>query len=153
MAQDTAESSLMTLTERGQNQLKQESTKCKNVLLTQKGLLKGNVTRFKSNIRTFHLLEENGLSTQHISLEIGSAYDKLRADLEVLVEKWTEFIRLAVIAKDPQPFTAQEREILKREIDHENEKIDEYKKMIDELKLENLDVFRKIGDNSKSFQE
>ena len=99
------------------------------------------------------MLEENGLSTQHISLEIGSAYDKLRADLEVLVEKWAQFIRVAVIAKDPQPFTAEEREILKREIDHENEKIDEYRKMIDELKLENLDVFRKIEDNSKSIQE
>ena len=69
------------------------------------------------------------------------------------MEKWTEFIGLAVIAKDPQPFTAKEREILKREIDHENEKIDEYRKMIDDLKLENLDVFRKIEDNSKSFQD
>ena len=138
MAQDMAESGLMTLTERGQNQLKQESTKCKNVLLTQKGLLKGNITRFKLNIRTFHSLEENGLSTQQISLEIGSAYNKLRADLEALVEKWTEFIRLAVIAKDPQPKTAQEREIMKREIDHENEKINEYRKMIDDLKLEIL---------------
>ena len=95
MAQDTAESSLMTLTERGQNQLKQESTKCKNVLLTQKGLLKGNITRFKLSIRKFHLLEENGLSTQHFSLEIGSVYDKLRADLEVLVEKWAQLIRVA----------------------------------------------------------
>ena len=65
MAQDTAESGLMTLTERGQNQLKQEATKCKNVLLTQKGLLKGTITRFKSSIIKFHLLEENGLSTQH----------------------------------------------------------------------------------------
>ena len=41
MAQDTAESSLMTLTERGQNQLKIEATTCKNVLLVQKELLKG----------------------------------------------------------------------------------------------------------------
>ena len=136
-----AESSLMTMTERGQNQLKDEATKCKNILMTYKELLKGNVTRFKLNIRTFHSLEENGLSTQHISLEIGSAHNKLRADLEALVEKWTEFIRLAVIAKDPQPKTAQEREILKREIDHENEKINEYRKIIAELKLENLDVF------------
>ena len=153
MAQDTAESSLMTLTERGQNQLKDEATMCKNILLTQKGLLKGNVTRFKSSIRKFHLLEENGLSTKHFSLEIGSAYDKLRADLEVLVEKWAQFIRVAVIAKDPQPSTAAEREILKREINHENEKIDEYREIIDELKLENQDVFRKVEDNSKSFQE
>ena len=79
-------------------------------------------------IRQFHSLEENGLSTQHISLEIGPAYIKLRADLEVLVEKWTEFIGLAVIAKDPQPSTVEEREILKREIDQQNEKINDYRK-------------------------
>ena len=70
MAQDTAESGLMTLTERGQNQLKQEATKCKNVLLTQKGLLKGNITRFKLSIRKFHLLEENSLSTKQNWLSI-----------------------------------------------------------------------------------
>ena len=119
----------------------------------QKGLLKGNVTRFKLSIIKFHLLEENGLSTQHFSLEIGSAHNKLRADLEVLVEKWSQFIRLAAIAKDPQPKTAQEREILKREIDHENEKINEYRKMIDDLKLENRDVFRKLEENSMLFQD
>ena len=71
----------------------------------------------------------------------------------MLVEKWAQFIRVAVIAKDPQPSTAEEREILKREINHENEKIDEYRKMIDELKLENLHFFRRIEDNSKWFQE
>ena len=71
----------------------------------------------------------------------------------MLVEKWAQFIRMAVIVKDPQPSTPAEREILKREINDENEKIDEYRKMIDELKLENLDVFRKVEDNSKSFQE
>ena len=68
MTQDTAESSLMTLTERGQNQLKDEATKCKNILVTHKELLKGNVERVKLSIRTFHSLEENGLSTQQISL-------------------------------------------------------------------------------------
>ena len=99
------------------------------------------------------MTEEDCLSTQHISLEIGPAYIKLRADLEVLVEKWTEFIGLAVIAKDPQPFTVEEREILKREIDHENEKINDYRKMNDDLKLENLDIFKKIEDNSKLFQD
>ena len=42
MAQDTAEISLITLTERGQdNQLKEEATRCKTNLMTQKELLKG----------------------------------------------------------------------------------------------------------------
>ena len=117
-----AESSLMTMTERGQNQLKTEATTCKNLLLAQKKLLMGKVTRFKEIIRQFHLTEENGLSTKHISLEIGPAYSKLRTDLEVMVETWTYFIRKAVIAKDPQPSTVEEREILKREIDQENRK-------------------------------
>ena len=143
----------MTLTESGQNQLKDEATKCKNILVTHKELLKGNIERFKLSIRTFHSLEENGLSTQQISLEIGSAHNNLRADLDALMEKWSQFIRLAVIAKDPQPRTAQEREILKREICHENDKINEYRKMIDDLKLENLDVFRKVKGNSTSSQD
>ena len=43
------------------------------------------------------------------------------------MEKWSQFIRLAVIAKDPQPRTAQEREILKREICHENTTFPEVK--------------------------
>ena len=47
MAQDTAESGQMTLTQRGQNQLKKEATMCKNILMTQKGLLEGSITRFK----------------------------------------------------------------------------------------------------------
>ena len=71
----------------------------------------------------------------------------------MLVEKWAQFIRMAVIVKDPQPRTPADREILKREINDENEKIDEYRKMVDELKLENLDVFRKVEDNSKLLQE
>ena len=115
MAQDTAENGLMTLTERGQdNQLKEEATRCKTNLMTQKELLKGSITRFKSSIRNFHLLEENGLSTQHFSLEISSAYDKLRTELEELVEKQAQFIRMAVIVKDPQPNTPADREILRK---------------------------------------
>ena len=76
----------------------------------------GKVTRFKEIIRQFHLTEENGLSTKHISLEIGPAYSKLRADLDVMMETWNNFIRLAVISKDPQPSTVEEREFLKREM-------------------------------------
>ena len=75
----------------------------------------GKVTRFKEIIRQFHLTEENGLSTKHISLEICQAYSKLRADLEVMVETWNDFIRLAVISKDSQPSTVEEREIPKKE--------------------------------------
>ena len=72
--------------------------------------------------------------------------------MEEMVETWTEFIRLAVIAKDPQPSTVEEREILKREIDQQNEKINDYRRSIDNLKLENLDTFKKIENNSKLFQ-
>ena len=88
MTQDTAEISLMTLTERSQNnQLKEGAIRFKTDLLTQKELLKGSITRFKTSIRNFYLLEENGLSTQNFSLKISSAYDKLRTELEELVEK------------------------------------------------------------------
>ena len=50
------------------------------------------------------------------------------------MEKWAQFIRMAVIVKDPQPRTPADREILKREINDENKKMDEYRKMVDELK-------------------
>ena len=103
-------------------------------------------------IRQFHLTEENGLSTTDIALEIGPAYSKIRADLGVMVENWNEFIRLAVISKDPQPVTVEERENLKREIDQQNEKINDYRRSVDIIKLENLDTFKKIENNSKSFQ-
>ena len=48
---------------------------------------------------------------------------------------------MAIILKDPQPKTTADREILKQEIAEENRKIDEYKKMVDQLKFEYLDVF------------
>lgn len=54
-----------------------------------------------------------------------------------MANEWPRFI-----VKDPQPTTPADREILKREIDDKNRKIDEYRKMVDKLKLENLDVFR-----------
>ena len=154
ITQDTAETSLLTLTEQSQNnQLKEKATKSKTNLLTQKELLRGSITRFKTNIRNFHLLEENGLSTLNFFFELSSSYDKIRNELEILVTEWSRFIRMAVIVKDPQPTTPADREILKQEIDDENRKIDEYRKMVDELKLENLDVFRKIENNSKLLQE
>ena len=89
-------------------------------------------------IRQFHLTEENGLSTTDISLEIGPAYSKIRADLDVMVENWNEFIRLAVISKDLQPVTVEERENLKREIDQQTEKINDYRRSVDVIKLRNL---------------
>merc|ERR1711888_424631 len=106
--------------------------------MTHKELLKGSIWRFKTSIKNFHLLEENGLSTQNFSLKISSAYDKLRTEMEELVKEWARFIRMAVIVKDPQPTTPADREILKKEIDNENRKIYEYRKMVDELKFENL---------------
>ena len=73
------------LTERGQNnQLKEKATRFKIDLMTHKELLKGS------------------MSTQNFSLKISSAYDKLRTELEELVEKWAQFIRMAVIVKDPE---------------------------------------------------
>ena len=103
-------------------------------------------------IRQFHLSEDSGLSITNIALEIGPAYSKIRADLGVMLENWNEFIRLAVISKDPQPVTVEERENLKREIDQQNEKINDYRKSVDIIKLENLDTFKKIENNSKSLQ-
>ena len=68
-------------------------------------------------------------------------------------EKWAQLIRMAVIVKDPEPRTPADREILKREINDENKEIDEYRKTVDELKLKNLDVFRKIENNSMQIEE
>ena len=148
-----AESSLnLTMTERGQNHQRTEAAKCNNLLLAQKKLLTEKITRCKEMIRHFHLSEDSGLSITDIALEIGPAYSKIRADLGLLVENWNEFIRQAVISKDPQPVTVEERENLKREIDQQNEKIDDYMRSLDIIKLDNLDTFKKIENNSKSFQ-
>ena len=85
MAQDKAET---TLTEQTQNtRLKEEAARCKINLLTQRELFQGSITRFKKNIRNFHWLEENGLSVQKLSLEIGESYDKLCTELKQLVNE------------------------------------------------------------------
>ena len=124
MAQDTANNGLMTLTEQSQNSLlKDEAERCKTELLTLKGLFQGSILRFKKSIRNFHWSEENGLSTNKLSLEIGESYDKLRLELVQLINEWSRFIRLAVIVKDPQPKTPADREILKQEIAEEIEKL------------------------------
>ena len=39
---------------------------------------------------------------------------KYQIDLGVMIDNWNEFIRLAVISKEPQPVTRREREDLKR---------------------------------------
>merc|ERR1712030_29068 len=141
-------------TEQSQNsQLKDEAARCKINLLTQTGLFQGSITRFKKNIRNFHWLEENGLSVQKLSLEIGESYHKLCIELVQLVNEWSRFIRMAVILKEPQPQSSADREILKQEIDDENRKIDEYKEMVDQLKFENHDVFQKVENNSKMCRE
>ena len=103
-------------------------------------------------IRKFHLSEDSGLSITEIALEIGPAYSKIRADLGAMVENWNEFIRLAVISKVPQPVTRGEREDLKKEIDPQTEKINEYIRSVNVIKLENLKIFKKIEDISKLLQ-
>ena len=135
------------------SRLKQEADRCKLDLLTQRELLQGSITRLKKNIRNFHWLEENGLSIQKLSLDIGESYDKLCTELKQLVDKWSRYIRLAVISKEPQPQSPADREILKQEIDNQMGKIDEYKEMVDQLKFENLDVFAKIENSSKMCQK
>ena len=143
VAQDKAEPS----------RLKQELNRCKNELVTQKELLIGSVNRSKKNLRDFHFLEENGLSTRKLGFNIEENYDKLIIELELLVEDWYRYIRLSVLAKEPQPQTEPEREILKIEIDKQSRQIDEYKEMVHQVKFENLDIFTKIENISKSCQE
>jgi len=106
MAQDKAEKT--------HSQLKQEAERCKSDLLTQRKLFQSSITRFKKNIRNFHWLEENGLSIQKLSLEIGESYDKLCTELTQLVNEWSRFIRLTVISKETQPQSSADREILKK---------------------------------------
>ena len=134
------------------SRLKQELKRCKNELVTQKELLIGSVNRFKKNLRDFHYLEENGISTRKLGVQIEESYDKLIIELEQLVEDWYRYIRLAVLAKEPQPSTEPEREILKLEIDKQSRKIDEYKEMVHQVKFENLDIFTKIENCSKQCQ-
>ena len=135
--------------EQTQSQIKQEAEKSKIKLLTQRELIKGSITRFKKDIRNFHWSEENGLSSQKLLPTIEESYDKLGVELTQLVNEWYRFIRLTVISKEPQPQSAEEREILKKEIDSEMKRIDEYKEMVDQLKFENLDIFAKIKNSSK----
>ena len=143
VAQDKAEPS----------RLKQEAERCKLELMTQRELLVGSVNRFKKNLRNFHFLEENGISTQTLAVQMGESHDKLCSELNQLVEEWSRYIRLAVISKEPPPKSPADREILKLEIDEQTRQIDEYKEMVDQLKLENLDVFTRIENSSKMCQE
>ena len=93
--------------------LKQEAEICKLELLTQRELLVDSVNRFKKNIRNFHFLEENGISTQTLAVQMGESHEKLCSELNQLVEDWSRYIRLAVISKEPAPQTPADREILK----------------------------------------
>ena len=67
-----------------------------------------------------------------------------------MIVNWNEFIRLAVISNDLQPVTKAEREELKREIDQQTGKINEFTTEVDSIKLENLETFKKIEDILKS---
>ena len=127
-----------------QSQIKQEAEKSKIKLITQKELIKGSITRLKKDIRNLHWSEENGLSSQKLLPAIDESYDKLGVELTNLVNEWYNFITLTVISKEPQPQSAEERDILKKEIDEEMRMIDKYKNMVDEIKFENLDIFSKI---------
>ena len=131
------------------NQLIQELKRCKTELVTQNELLIGSVNRSKKNLRDFQFLEENGLSTRKLGFSIEENYDKLVIELGLLVEDWYRYIRLSVLAKDPQPQTGPEIEILKIEINDQSKQIDEYKEMVHQIKFENLDVFTKIENSSR----
>ena len=130
------------------SRLKQDQRKCKNELVTKQELLIASVNRSIKNLRDFHYLEENGLSTRKLGIQIEESYDKLIIELEDLVEHWHMYIRLSVIAKDPQPQTEPEREVLKIEIDKQSKQIDKYKELVHQIKFENLDIFTKIENNS-----
>ena len=67
VARDKAEPSRLT----------QELKRCKNELVTQKELIISSVNRFKKNLMDFHYLEENGISTQKLGVQIEESYDKL----------------------------------------------------------------------------
>lgn len=134
------------------SRLKQDQRKCKNELVTKQELLIGSVNRSKKNLLDFHYLEENGLSTRKLGFQIEESYDKLIIELEDLVEHWYMYIRLSVIAKEPQPQTDPEREVLKIEIDKQSKQIDKYKEMVHQIKFENLDIFTKIENNSRVCQ-
>ena len=76
VAQDKAEPS----------RLKQELKRCKNELVTQKELLIGSVNRSKKNLRDFHYLEENGLSTRKLGFQIeDQASNRLNSFLKRLM--------------------------------------------------------------------
>ena len=93
------------MAEMSQNLLKTEAARFNNLLRIQKILITEKMSRCKEMIKQFHLKEDCGLSITNISQEIDSTYRNIRVDLGVMVDNWNEFIRLAVISKEPQPVT------------------------------------------------
>ena len=140
-------------TAQDETELTKELRRCKTGLVTQKELLIGSVTRSKQNIRDFKRLEEIGLSTRKLGLCIEENYEKLVTELGRLVEEWCRYIRLSVLAKEPQPRSAPDIEVLKIEISDQSKQIDEYKEMVNQIKFENLDIFTKIEMSSKIGRE
>ena len=92
------------------SRLKQEAKRCKLELLTQKELIVGSVNRFKKNLRNFRFLEENGISTQKLAVQMGESHDILCSELNQLVEDWSRYIWLAVLSKGPQPNSEADRD-------------------------------------------
>jgi len=97
-------------------------------------------------IRQFHLSEDRGLPITNIAQEIDPTYRNIRVGLRIMIDNWNKFIRLVVMSKEPQPVKRREREDLKREIDHQTDKMNDYIRSVDIIKLENLDIFKKIED-------
>ena len=134
------------MAEMSQNLLKIEAARCNNLLTTQKKLITEKMSRCKELIRQFHLEKDCGLSITSISQEIDSTYRRTRVDLGIMVDNWNEFIRLAVLSKEPQPVTSREKEDLKKEIDQQTEMINDYTRSVNIIKLEHLDTFKQIED-------
>ena len=93
MTPDLANIGQITLTERGQsNQIKKQNDQDLIDLLSWKELLIIRIERFKTEIRKFHWLEENGFSTRNCLTEIDLSYDEIKTELEDLVESFEDQI-------------------------------------------------------------
>ena len=79
---DMANNGQITLTERGQsNQIKKQNDQDLIDSFSQKELLIIRIERFKTEIRKFHWLEENGFSTRNCLTEIAFSYDEIKTEL------------------------------------------------------------------------
>ena len=132
------------MAEMSQHLLKIEAARCNNLLTTQKKMITEKMSRCKELIRQLYQEKDCGLSITSISQEINSTYRRTRVDLGIMVDNWNEFIRLAVLSKEPQPVTSRQKEDPKKEIDQQTEKINDYTRSVNIIELEHLDTFKKI---------